>query len=88
MLTPRALTTLNGFNSRQLHRITERSYREEATTPSYDPLDGRAKAEAPVAGPHCANARPQNSHNQRTTEIQISHRQYLFYLMDVAFAVL
>ena len=38
MLTPRALTTLNGFNSRQLHRITGRSYREEATKPSYDLL--------------------------------------------------
>ena len=38
MLTPRALATLNGFNSRQLHRITGRSYREEATTPSYDLL--------------------------------------------------
>ena len=36
-LTPRALTTLNGFNSRQLHRITGRSYRE-ATQPSYDLL--------------------------------------------------
>ena len=30
MLTPRALATLNGFNSRQLHRITGRSYQEEA----------------------------------------------------------
>ena len=38
ILTPRALATLNGFNSRQLHRITGRSYREEATTPSYDLL--------------------------------------------------
>ena len=38
ILTPRALATLNGFNSRQLHRITVRSYREEATTPSYDLL--------------------------------------------------
>ena len=28
----------NGFNSRQLHRITGRSYREEATRPSYDLL--------------------------------------------------
>ena len=37
-LTTRALTTLNGFNSRQLHCITERSYREEATEPSYDLL--------------------------------------------------
>ena len=36
MLMPRALATLNGFNSRQLHRITGRSYREEATKPSYD----------------------------------------------------
>ncbi len=35
---PRALATLNGFNSRQLHRITGRSYREEATKPSYDLL--------------------------------------------------
>ena len=35
-LTPRALATLNGFSSRQLHRITGRSYREEATRPSYD----------------------------------------------------
>ena len=35
MLTPRALVMLNGFNSRQLHRITGRSYRDEATTPSY-----------------------------------------------------
>ena len=34
MLTPRALATLNGFNSRQLHRITGRSYQEEAITPS------------------------------------------------------
>ena len=38
MLTPRALAMLNGFNSRQLHRITGRSYRDEATTPSYDLL--------------------------------------------------
>ena len=38
ILTPRTLATLNGFNSRQLHRITGRSYREEATTPSYDLL--------------------------------------------------
>ena len=38
MLTPRALATLNGFNSRQLHRITGRSYQEEATTPSSDLL--------------------------------------------------
>ena len=38
MLMPRALATLNGFNSRQLHRITGRSYREEATNLSYDPL--------------------------------------------------
>ena len=38
MLTPRALATLSGFNSRQLHRITGRSYREEATKPSYDLL--------------------------------------------------
>ena len=38
MLTPRALATLNGFNSRQLHSITGRSYREEATKPSYDLL--------------------------------------------------
>ena len=38
MLTPRALATLTGFNSRQLHRITGRSYQEEATTPSYDLL--------------------------------------------------
>ena len=38
MLTPRALAMLNGFNSRQLHRITGRSYREEATKPSYDLL--------------------------------------------------
>ena len=37
-LTPKALATLNGFNSRQLHRITGRSYREEATQPSYDLL--------------------------------------------------
>ena len=37
-LTPRALAMLNGFNSRQLHRITGRSYREEATKPSYDLL--------------------------------------------------
>ena len=29
---------LNGFNSRQLHRITGRSYRDEATTPSCDLL--------------------------------------------------
>ena len=36
MLTRRALATLNGFNYRQLHRITGRSYREEATKPSYD----------------------------------------------------
>ena len=34
-LTPKALATLNGFNSRQLHRITERSYREEATSVGY-----------------------------------------------------
>ena len=38
MLTPRALAMLNGFNSRQLHRNTGRSYRDEATTPSYDLL--------------------------------------------------
>ena len=38
MLTPRALAMLNGFNSRQLHRITGRSHRDEATTPSYDLL--------------------------------------------------
>ena len=38
ILTPRALATLNGFNSRQLHRITDRSYRDEATKPSYDLL--------------------------------------------------
>ena len=38
MLTPRALATLNGFNSRQLQRITGRSYQEEAITPSYDLL--------------------------------------------------
>ena len=38
MLTPRALATLNGFNSRQLHLITGRLYREEATKPSYDLL--------------------------------------------------
>ena len=38
MLTPRALATLNGFNSRQLHHITGRSYRDEATKPSYDLL--------------------------------------------------
>ena len=38
MLMPRALATLNGFNSRQLHRITGRSYRDEGTKPSYDLL--------------------------------------------------
>ena len=38
MLTPRALATLSGFNSRRLHRITGRSYQEEAATPSYDLL--------------------------------------------------
>ncbi len=38
MLTPKALATLIGFNSRQLHRLTGRSYREEATKPSYDLL--------------------------------------------------
>ena len=37
-LTPRALATLNDFISRQLHRITGRSYRDEATKPSYDLL--------------------------------------------------
>ena len=37
-LTPIALAMLTGFNSRQLHRITGRSYRDEATTPSYDLL--------------------------------------------------
>ena len=37
-LTTRALAMLSGFNSRQLHRITGRSYREEATTSSYDLL--------------------------------------------------
>ena len=47
ILTPRALAMLTGFNSRQLHRITGRSYREEATTPSYDLL---------TAGPHPVNA--------------------------------
>ena len=35
-LTHSSETKLNGFNSRQLHRITGRSYREEATKPSYD----------------------------------------------------
>ena len=38
ILTQRALATLNGFNFCQLHRITGRSYREEATKPSYDLL--------------------------------------------------
>ena len=38
ILTPRATATLNGFNSRQLQRISGRSYREEATKPSYDLL--------------------------------------------------
>ena len=38
ILTPRSLATRNGFNSRQLQRITGRSYREEATKPSYDLL--------------------------------------------------
>ena len=38
MLTPRALAMRNGFNSRQLHGTTGRSYREEAITPSYDLL--------------------------------------------------
>ena len=37
-LTPRALATFNGFNYGQLQRITGRSYREEATKPSYDLL--------------------------------------------------
>ena len=37
-LTPIALAMLTGFNSRQLHRITGRSYRDEVTTPSYDLL--------------------------------------------------
>ena len=32
------LSSPTGFNSRQLHRITGRSYREEATKPSYDLL--------------------------------------------------
>ena len=32
------MATLNGFNSRQLHRITGRSYIDEATKPSYDLL--------------------------------------------------
>ena len=55
MLTPRALATLNGFNSRQLHRITGRSYQEEATTPSYD-LHADGCADAPLAGPHPSDA--------------------------------
>ena len=63
MLTPRALATLNGFNSRQLHRITGRSYREEATKPS----DGCANAEASVAGPYPADAwRPPSAQGQQT----------------------
>ena len=37
-LTPSAMKALNGFNSRQLHRITGRPYRDEATHPSYDLL--------------------------------------------------
>ena len=36
MPTSTALATLNGFNSRQLHSITGRSYRDEATKPAYD----------------------------------------------------
>ena len=37
-LTPCAMKALNGFNSRKLHRITGRPYRDEATHPSYDLL--------------------------------------------------
>ena len=37
-LTPSAMKALNCFNSRQLHRITGRPYRDEATHPSYDLL--------------------------------------------------
>ena len=35
-LTPPILRNLNGFNSRCLHRITGRSYREEALSPTFD----------------------------------------------------
>ena len=38
MITPIALAKLNGFNYRQLHRITGRSYPEEATKSSNDLL--------------------------------------------------
>ena len=37
-LTPSAMKALNGFTSRQLHRITGRPYRDEATHPAYDLL--------------------------------------------------
>ena len=50
MLTPRALAMLNGFNSRQLHRITGRSYRDEATTPSYDHLKAVRARRQPLDG--------------------------------------
>ena len=35
-LHAKALTSLNGWNSRHLHVITRRSFRDEAVTPSYD----------------------------------------------------
>ena len=35
-LKPAALKRVNGFNSRSLHRITGRSYRDEAVDPSYN----------------------------------------------------
>ena len=38
MIAPRALATINDFNSRQLHCITGCSYCEVATNPSYDLL--------------------------------------------------
>ena len=35
-LHPKALRSINGWNSRHLHVITRRSYREEAVAPSFD----------------------------------------------------
>ena len=35
-LSPPVLRSINGFNSRCLHHITHRSYREEAVSPTYD----------------------------------------------------
>ena len=54
MLTPRALATLNGFNSRQLHRIIVSRWGHKALV---RPADSCADTEAPLAGPYPAYAR-------------------------------